>query len=141
MYTKSAVIRRALTISTKAVGVSLTLMRGGKAETLPEVPEGWILVHQSVWIFTLNRPSHHFNRALAQFRPKNPKLATLEIKHAATFFKLDARHAFDEGKKRLKSSVHELGELAGKVKGGEIHSYHVLKDAFGRAHFALAVNN
>jgi len=125
-------------------GVSMVLVNSGHSEALPEPPaatEGWVIVHESVWVSEINRPGHHFNRAMANFRQDKFELAALEIKRAAALLKVESRRSSREGKKHLKAAAHRLRELSKKVKNGKVKSYFVLKESFAGAHLALAISN
>ena len=86
----------------------------------------------------VEEPESQFEKAHEFFLKKDLKAAASEIRKGVAFLKQEAGSAAKDGKKDLTASIHELEKLANEVEKGAVTSEKRLKDAFARAHQALA---
>ncbi len=104
----------------------------------PTPPEGWVIIHETVWMRLADQPGEHMKKAQVSFLKKDYKAAASEIRKAAAYLYGAASYAAQDAKKGLIASAHEMDKLAVDVEKGAVKSTGVLKATFARAEHALA---
>jgi len=97
-----------------------------------------ITIDEDVLATFVDEPCHHFERARDSFLARDGRTTAKELRIAAAFLKFEAVRSTPQGRANLETSIRELDRLAVSVQGNRVKSVKVLKQAFARAHFALA---
>jgi hypothetical protein len=107
----------------------------------PQVPDGWIVVEEEIWLAFPDEPGSQFHQAHENFLKRDYKAAAANMRKAMGFMKLEAARATGDANKTLTASIHELEKLADDVENGTVSSARKLSQAFSRAHEALAIHH
>ena len=144
-------IGRLLVVVCVAISAGLLASRGqadegGKSSrpaspTLPQVPEGYLLVEDDVWFQLADEPDRHFLEARRDYLRDKPVEAAAAILKATAVLKLATAHAQGDAKKPLQASILELETLAAKLAHDNVHAAKSLDRIFGRSFVALAYYN
>jgi len=126
------------TLASSLLLFSLNAPLGAQEEEAPEVPEGWIVVPDEIWIFLLDEPSGYFQDAHEDYLAGDVRSAARNLNKGIAFLSIELPRAKKETKNRLKASVSELRQLARAIESGALKTRTQLEDAFARAEFALA---
>ncbi|MBN1842609.1 MAG: hypothetical protein JW883_10060 [Deltaproteobacteria bacterium] len=124
-----------LTMSHTALGKS------DGPKTAPQVPDGWIVVEEEIWLAFPDEPGAQFHQAHENFLKRDYKAAAANMRKAVGFMKLETARAAGDAKKALTASIHKLEKLADDVEKGTVSSARKLSEAFSRAHEALAIQH
>ena len=108
------------------------------SETVPEVPEGWIVIREEAWIVFADESAGYFQEAYFDFLEGNAQAAPLSIRKGATILRIEARRAKKDVKRSLKASVKELEQLAKAIEKDSVVTAAKLEETFSRAEYALA---
>lgn len=114
---------------------------GAAAQSLPQVPEGYLLVEDEVWFQLADEPDRHFLEARRDYLRNKPIDAAEAILKATAMLKLATAHAQGDAKKPLQASILELETLAAKLEHDTVRVPRSLDRIFSRSFLALANYN
>ena len=120
------------------VGLTHATAEEAKKAAPPEAPKGYVIVEEDVWVYFVDAPEEHFQKARVSFLKKEYKAAASEIHRAAAMVSLEAARAKGKTKDALTASAKELHTLATKIETGSVKDVHEMNAAVARAHQALA---
>lgn len=97
-----------------------------------------VVIDESILDALVDEPCHHFEAALHELTAGRPAATAEHLRTASAYLRLESARAIVPSKAALDASVRELQVLAAQVERGQIRAEESLRQAFARAHFALA---
>lgn len=101
-------------------------------------PPSKILVDADILSAFAEKPCEEFCAARDQYLAGDYVKAAGHLRTASAFLQLEAARADIRSRSELEGSIRELTQLARKLENGEVRAFDVLRQAFERAHIALA---
>jgi len=121
-----------------AAVVVLNAQTTAAQERLRRLPPTTITIDEDALAAFVDEPCRHFEAARDQFLARKYHQAAKHLRTAAAYLRLELARADKQSRTALEASMRELQSLATATERGKIESVEKLKQAFARAHYALA---
>jgi hypothetical protein len=106
-----------------------------------DIDRRWLVSDVTTWYPVSEEHQHHFTDAVAAYAKKDYKAASVDIRKATGYMRLEAARASGEVKQELDNSVAELDTLAASVEKGAANEEQSMAMAFAKANHVLALEH